>query len=294
MKEQTATPELPKTLQDAEEALTLLSRNRVGGRWMQSDATLVKDALAAIQASRQQAEPNRPEPVEVAHTGRGFSKIEFTDRYDVACSLQKSSLAFEDAIWLGCNDANPRKLIPGKGWLPVEMPTEYIADTRMHLTSEQVAWLLPILQQFVATGEVAAPPAQAQQQKSIEDDDRLARLMDSQYRAGYKAGRIARSKEEEDTLKHNQEAAHAVGVEQDKVDAERWRALIGSARIRVLGSAGLTSELNPYGAPWNGYAHIGVELWTKHECAEENALGIEWLTKYTDIAARAAKEKANG
>jgi hypothetical protein len=98
----------------------------------------------------------------ITYTARGFSKIDFTDHYDVACSLQKSSLATEDAIWLGCNHANPRKLIPGNGWHPVEMPAEYVADTRMHLTREQVARLLPILQHFVATGEVAAPASPAQ------------------------------------------------------------------------------------------------------------------------------------
>jgi hypothetical protein len=106
----------------------------------------------------------------ITYTARGFSKIDFTDHYDVACSLQKSSLATEDAIWLGCNHANPRKLIPGNGWHPVEMPAEYVADTRMHLTREQVARLLPILQHFVATGEVAAPASPAQAPAPVGDE----------------------------------------------------------------------------------------------------------------------------
>ncbi|MCK9544475.1 MAG: hypothetical protein M0R03_20850 [Novosphingobium sp.] len=42
-------------------------------------------------------------------TSRGFEYYEFIDRYNTKCSLQKSSLAFEDCIWLGCDDANPKK-----------------------------------------------------------------------------------------------------------------------------------------------------------------------------------------
>ncbi len=68
-------------------------------------------------------------------------------------------------------------------------------------------------------------------------------------------------------------------------DARRWRAFRGSARIRVLGSAGLTSDSqaakdNP------GYAHLGLEIWTKYpgDHAKENALGRDWLTTYADIA----------
>ena len=70
------------------------------------------------------------------------------------CSLQKSSLATEDAIWLGCNDANVQACIPGKGWTPVPMPegVDIVANTRMHLTQEQVKELLPFLQRFAETG----------------------------------------------------------------------------------------------------------------------------------------------
>lgn len=81
----------------------------------------------------------------------------------------------------------------------------------------------------------------------------------------------------------------------EQKDAERWRALLGSARIRPLGSAGLTDNVSPYGGPWDGYAHLGMELWTvygsslndeqRERLAKENILGREWLTKYADIAA---------
>jgi hypothetical protein len=80
--------------------------------------------------------------------------IKFTDQNSVDCSLQKSSIATDDLIWFGCSDANPRALIPGEGWLKVPMPEEYVANTRMHLTRQQVADLLPYLQKFVEEGEI--------------------------------------------------------------------------------------------------------------------------------------------
>lgn len=70
-------------------------------------------------------------------------------------------------------------------------------------------------------------------------------------------------------------------------DAARWRALVGSARVRVIGSAGLRTNIDPYGNPWDGYAHIGLELWTKHapDAINEPPDAVEWLTKYADTAA---------
>jgi len=95
----------------------------------------------------------------VTKTGRGFTLIEFSDRYGVLCSLQKSSLATEDAIWLGCSKPDPKILASetpegGTGWVPYEIPEGVLCDTRMHLTIEQVAELIPILQKFVETGEL--------------------------------------------------------------------------------------------------------------------------------------------
>lgn len=90
----------------------------------------------------------------------------------------------------------------------------------------------------------------------------------------------------------------------DAADAARWRALLASERIRPQGSAGLTSEVAPSGEPYNGYAHIGLEIWTKYgrdyspelldAMDEGNALGREWLTKYADIAIQAQAGDAKG
>lgn len=63
-------------------------------------------------------------------TVRGFLLGQFWDRYGELCSIQKSSLATEDAIWLG------------------------VDEHRMHLTQEQVAALLPLLQHFAETGDL--------------------------------------------------------------------------------------------------------------------------------------------
>lgn len=98
-------------------------------------------------------------------TARGFGLIEFIDRYDHKCTLQKSSLATEDAIWLGIDDPNPQvmavhaaalgiKTPAVNGWVQYPLPAQVSLTTRMHLTREQVADLLPLLQHFVDTGEL--------------------------------------------------------------------------------------------------------------------------------------------
>lgn len=66
-------------------------------------------------------------------TQRGFSRIEFEDFYSSKCSIQKSSLADDDCIWIG---------------------EDVLIKTSMHLNREQVAELLPYLQKFVKTGEI--------------------------------------------------------------------------------------------------------------------------------------------
>ena len=63
-------------------------------------------------------------------TRRGFWRAEFKDRYGFACSLQESSLATEDAIWLGAD------------------------RSRMHLVQEQAAALWPSLKRFAETGSL--------------------------------------------------------------------------------------------------------------------------------------------
>lgn len=92
-------------------------------------------------------------------TDRGFGLIEFKDFYDADCNIQESSLATENAIWIGVNDANPQIMasdteLGGTGWVKYHIPEEVSLTTRMHLTQEQVKELLPILQAFADTGEL--------------------------------------------------------------------------------------------------------------------------------------------
>lgn len=92
-------------------------------------------------------------------TTRGFGIIEFEDFYGAECNIQESSLATENAIWLGVNDANPQIMASktkegGSGWVKYEIPKDVLLTTRMHLTQEQVKELLPILQAFAETGEL--------------------------------------------------------------------------------------------------------------------------------------------
>ena len=73
-------------------------------------------------------------------TERGFDLIEFADYYESQCSLQESSLATDDAIWLG-----------------VDRDFQGQHCTRMHLLRRQVKRLLPHLIQFVETGTIRLP-----------------------------------------------------------------------------------------------------------------------------------------
>jgi hypothetical protein len=102
-------------------------------------------------------------------TERGFKNGKFTDRYGAKCSIQESSLATEDAIWLGVDDADPQIMSSDAirmglkkptgtdtdwGWTKYELPKEVLITTRMHLTQENVKELLPLLQKFVKTGRL--------------------------------------------------------------------------------------------------------------------------------------------
>ena len=77
--------------------------------------------------------------IQIEYNQRGFARGEFVDRYGEQCSIQKSSLATEDAIWLGCNTG---------------MHVDGQCCARMHLTREMVADLLPLLHHFVETGDL--------------------------------------------------------------------------------------------------------------------------------------------
>ncbi len=67
---------------------------------------------------------------EFALTERGFGIVRFPDFHDQRCSLQESSLASVDAVWLG------------------------VHTERMHLSREQVEMIIGWLQHWLTTGRV--------------------------------------------------------------------------------------------------------------------------------------------
>lgn len=95
------------------------------------------------------------------YTNRGFGIYHFRDHNDKECTIQKSSLAFMDAIWLGAKDIGLKEFLAGRkpsAWQDVVLADtikhHYVANNRMHLTREQVRELLPVLQKFVETGKI--------------------------------------------------------------------------------------------------------------------------------------------
>lgn len=93
---------------------------------------------------------------ELKRTSRGFRFYEFKDRNDYSCTLQKSSVATEDCIWLGLETGSPQKLVLNEGWVDVELPEGVELNTRMHLTQDQAKILAKQLNYFAETGELPA------------------------------------------------------------------------------------------------------------------------------------------
>lgn len=99
-------------------------------------------------------------------TNRGFSILKFKDRNRRLCSLQKSSLATQDCIWLGLDNAEIKEFYPtprdtDESWFDCNLdmlkhrPQNTIhVFSRMELTRTQVKKILPYLQKFVDSGEL--------------------------------------------------------------------------------------------------------------------------------------------
>ena len=102
---------------------------------------------------------------EVQHTSRNFRFYEFKDSYGFDCTIQKSSLATSDCIWLGLQSASA-KVLHGDatrlgidhdktcGWVDYPIPEEVSLNTRMHLTREQAGDLSRMLAYFSSVGEL--------------------------------------------------------------------------------------------------------------------------------------------
>lgn len=83
-----------------------------------------------------------PKTISVKANERGFLSGEFLDLNGIRCSIQRSSLATDNAIWLGVHPA------------PDEHERRGYGPTRMHLNRQHITALLPLLQHFAETGEL--------------------------------------------------------------------------------------------------------------------------------------------
>ena len=101
--------------------------------------------------------------MEVTKTSRGFDLITFKDINGLDCSLQKSSLANMDAVWLGVDkDIIQEFRVDNKaGWENVDVNSikhspenDILIHRRIHLSQHTVKKLLPYLQHFAETGEL--------------------------------------------------------------------------------------------------------------------------------------------
>lgn len=174
--------------------------------------------------------------MEVTETDRGFKAVSFTDRLGVACSLKESSLATESAIWFGADSIGLKKLDPlsplGTGWeeIPLaEVPggVAYSANTRMHLTQDQVAELLPYLRHFVETGQLPTNAGQVCAHKWSKDREvaghTSASSMFCWHQECSKCGAIIASTSRE--LTHDEMVAFKQALKEELKRSNHWTYL---------------------------------------------------------------------
>ena len=114
-----------------------------------------QDAMDKLSKALRVQQGIPAEGLQVEATNRGFARIDFKDRYGLGCSLQKSSAAMFDAVWLGVNDEDAAPIVSGHGgWMKVALPEDAVVRGRMHLDKQGVAALLPHLLKFLAEGEI--------------------------------------------------------------------------------------------------------------------------------------------
>ncbi|WP_074000474.1 hypothetical protein, partial [Yersinia intermedia] len=87
---------------------------------------------------------------------------------------------------------------------------------------------------------------------------------------------------------HRAETAEAA-LSAAQLDATRWRALLSSPAIRILGHAGLQDD-----KPIDGhYCHFGMEIWSHYEPYYDNKKAGEVITRYADNMIAASLVEGN-
>lgn len=85
------------------------------------------------------------------------------------------------------------------------------------------------------------------------------------------------------------ERALIAQLEAVQLDATRWRAMLSSPAIRILGYAGLQDD-----KPIDGhYCHFGMEIWSHYEPYYDNKKAGELITRYADNMIAASLVEGN-
>jgi len=202
-----------------------------------------------------------------------------------------------------------------QGELP-PLPDAWIEMAGLYNADQMQAYARAAIAQRVGCGE---PVDDGWQEffKSLDAEDKMFEQIDRWARESYRRhksscrGQQITSADSENAhviwaaLRWAKETTPPAAVtDADKRDAELWRAFIGSARIRPQGSAGLESGTDPNGNQYDGYAHMGLEIWTKYDrnfspellakMDKDTELGRRWLTSYAAIAASEQANKREG
>lgn len=80
--------------------------------------------------------------MKVTKISRGFQLIEFKDLCGEACSIQQSSLADKDALWIGAEHET------------IHAVTGEKCGARMHVDRRLAKQLITILQKWIKTGNL--------------------------------------------------------------------------------------------------------------------------------------------
>ena len=89
-----------------------------------------------------------------SRTGRGFALYEWVDSYGEKCSIQKSSIATADMLWLGVDSPSVQLVGRVGPPRPFELPPDAMVSSRMHITRAQARKPAKLLAHFAETGEL--------------------------------------------------------------------------------------------------------------------------------------------
>lgn len=113
------------------------------------------------------------EPIgDFSRTQRGFGIVKFKDGYGYDCTIQQSSSAMGDFLWIGVDNAQQHAQVMAvharhfgiqtdqmNGWVEYPIPKEVMIPDRMHLERKDVRRLVKLLNNWLRTGELGEDPS---------------------------------------------------------------------------------------------------------------------------------------